>query len=528
MSTIRPTSQATLSAAPAAAPRPAPGHPEIRDQVSLQGATAPEKAPAAPEKSLAPAGSAKSLPTPASAAEARPAPPTTLLMEEPRFEPVPGVPHIAVATVSPAEMARPQALAADMKAQMKAWPSLKAVISVASDGTGESQLLVASRPEAIKASRLEGVYEVVQRLASSKSIKEQARTYPCRFDVVHPLDKEGTLHQMHLAGRHDARSVAAALAEGGRINDLDQVRDLVHHLPRGKRVALLIAGPSAAGKSTIIKAVKQYAAEIGRNVTELMGDMYFKDVDQPGLPQTPKNTPYWDHIEFMDMPRFKEDIARLIKEGEADTPVYNFQDVRPGGWRIPTPFTGFREDKPRHIKLGDEDILVIDSLHAANAEIISHLDKMGLDHATLYLDAPTAETRLVRRLVRDYAERGGRLPKDGLDIWDNTTWPGEVEFVRPTILQMDPGYDTFLTQRFPKDVELDRAQLEERVALLDQYGLPPTYESIGAPAEQLGQMARDEEKRLEGVIADPATSEADRSRAQKALERLRSAPRYQG
>src|SRR5690606_5036552 len=96
------------------------------------------------------------------------------------------------------------------------------------------------------------------------------------------------------------------------------------------------------------------------------------------------------------------------------------------------------------ISLGAEDLLVIDSLHAANEEIVSHLNKLGLEHATIYMDSPQADDRLLRRMVRDYEHRGGRLPHESFDIWDLTTWPGEKDFIRPTILQMDPAKDVFL------------------------------------------------------------------------------------
>lgn len=434
------------------------------------------------------------------------------------FTPSRILPHIAVGNSTDREA---------MKQAMRAWPQLTAVVGVGQSDGRQTRITVASRPGAVGKNRLEGIYEIVQRLASSDLVKEQARAYPSEFHTVRPLDSRGTLHELRLPGPQSAASVEALLADGGQWNRNDQVRRLIHELPRGRRVAVLIAGPSAAGKSTLIREIQQYAAEVGRKVVALQGDMYFKDVDTPGYPKTRRGTHYWDHVDFMDMDRFKSDIGQLIAKGCADTPVYNFQDVRPGGWRIPgINVTGYREPESRRLELGPEDILVIDSLHAANSEVVEHLRKLGLPHRTIYLDSPRADDRLLRRIVRDYARRGGRMPAETLDIWDLTTWPGEKEFVRPTILNLDPDQDVFLITHFPDDLGLSREEMEARAVLLDQYGLAPTYEAFRVPEGELPALARAEEKRLEQVLASPEAGEREKATAKRELERLRSAPRY--
>jgi adenosine deaminase len=412
-----------------------------------------------------------------------------------------------------------------MMRHMRAWPSVTSVIAVGKKGKGKSRILVGSRPDAIRGGSLQDVYEVMKRLSSSPSIKEAAKRWPSGFHVVKALNAEGTLHEVQLPGGQTPETLSLSLKEGGAPNRLDQVRALVESLPKGRRVALLLAGPSGAGKSSLIGQIRDFAKGQGRSVTDLQGDMYFNDIDSPKLPRTPDGSPYWDSTENMDMTRFKEDIASLIRDGKADTPIYNFKDIRPGGWRLPdVKFTGFREEKPRRIELGVDDILVIDSLHAANGQIISHLDSLGLPHATIYLDSERSEDRLVRRLVRDYNERGGILPRTSLDVWDRTTWPGEVEFVRPTILQMDPARDTFLVTKFPKDLGLSREEIERKVTLLEQYGLPPSHVVLRTPEDKLGELQLAEEKRLEELLKSGTMDEQARVRTE--LERMRAAPFY--
>ncbi|MHC9539362.1 MAG: uridine kinase [Vulcanimicrobiota bacterium] len=451
------------------------------------------------------------------------------------FSQIPGLDHIAVASLNnaqPLDEAQYKAMEEQMTGYMRAWPSVTSVITIENTGGNESAALVKSRPDAIAGSTLEGVYEVVERLSSSPSIKEAAMHYPSEFHVVKCLndDESGSLHEIHLPGRQTTQSLSLALGEGGVPNRLDQVQQLIENLPQGQRVALILAGPSSGGKSTLIAQVKEFADKAGRKAVDLQGDMYFRDIDDPDYPRTPdKATLYWDSIEAVDVKRFKEDISTLIQNGSADVPIYNFTDTRPGGWRLPdVKFKGYREEKPRHMEIGNDDILVIDSLHAANREIISHLNSLGLAHATIYLDSEMAEDRLMRRMIRDYAERGGILPESSLEVWDKTTWLGEKQFVRPTILQMDPGKDTFLVTKFPKDPGLSREEINTKVEILEKYGLAPTYEAFAAPPEKLGEMARAEEKQMLEILSSDKSSESQREKAAKALNRLRSAPCYSG
>ena len=85
----------TVVGLPAARPEASP---VVEDRVSV---SAPPSEPEAPE-AAAPAPAAPAVQAPASPAV--PEPPSTLLMEEPaRFEEVPGVPGMAVATVARAD-----------------------------------------------------------------------------------------------------------------------------------------------------------------------------------------------------------------------------------------------------------------------------------------------------------------------------------------------------------------------------------------------------------------------------------------
>jgi uridine kinase len=447
-----------------------------------------------------------------------------------QFKPVSGLPHIAVATVdrlNPLDTSHYSEIGEQMAGYMRAWPSITSVIALGQTGETESAALVKSRPDAVESSALDGVYEVMKRLSSSPSIKEAAKSFPSEFHVVRSLNNEGNFHEIHLPGKQTAETLSQALREGGQPNRLDLVKSLVESLPKGQRVALILAGPSSGGKSTLIKQIGEFAQAAGRTVVPLQGDMYFMDIDDINYPRNIRGALNWDSPEALDMPRLKGDISSLISNGSADIPVYNFNDIRPGGWRIPdVKFTGFREETAKKLEIASDDILIIDSLHAANEQIISQLKELGLPHVTIYLDSERAEDRLVRRVVRDYEVRGGTLPADGIKIWDETAWPGEKEYVRPTILQMDPAQDVFLVTKFDKDPGLSREEIDARSALLEEYGLAPTYDTFSASAEKLPEIARAEEGRLEEILRSTTANEPSKKKARRELDRIRSAPRY--
>ena len=253
--------------------------------------------------------------------------------------------------------------------------------------------------------------------------------------------------------------------------------------------------------------------------------MYFRDADDGEHPRTAAGSPYWDDPRAMHFDEMSADIVRLVGDGKADIPVYDFGASRPGGWKSPgISATGMRLEKTTPTTMGADDILVIDSIHATNPTVIHELEKLNLPHASVYLDSERAEDRLVRRMVRDFSDRG-RTPERTLADWDATTFPGEVHFVRPTLTSLDPAQDLFMVTRFPKDAGFSREVINHKIDLQKQLGLMPTYEAFATPDEKLPEFAASERVRLESVLADPQAKDGDRKLAQRGLDLLKAAGR---
>ncbi|MEW6279788.1 MAG: hypothetical protein AB1758_14265, partial [Candidatus Eremiobacterota bacterium] len=136
----------------------------------------------------------------------------------------------------------------ELKRHMARWPTLKATVAFGPDGNGNTASIVAGRPEDASATSLQGMHEVLARLASSPSIKYAARRYPVSYQPARPVGPDAV--KVRLPGPMDAPTLNQALSEGFQANP----RELGVTLPPG-RVALLVGGPSGAGKTTLSQRV---------------------------------------------------------------------------------------------------------------------------------------------------------------------------------------------------------------------------------------------------------------------------------
>ncbi|MBM3461035.1 MAG: hypothetical protein FJX76_02940 [Armatimonadetes bacterium] len=435
------------------------------------------------------------------------------------FTPLPSQ-AIAVTTASKGWTAENRRdVAEQLISQLKAYPSMHATVAVAPSAGGGTKLMVAGREEALGSSSPEGAFGFIADLAGSRAVK--GAEVGAFYQPPTPVDDLAHVFELSVPTELDPQKLDAALVEGETPNNKALLTDLLAKLPKGKRVAILLGGPSGAGKTTIINELKQMAGD--RKIVALTGDMYFRDMDDAEYPMTAHGTYNWDSPDAMHIDELGRDISKLIGEGTADIPIYDFTATRPGGWRRPVDnVTGIRLDKKEHLELANDDILVIDSLHATNGRIINQLKDLELPHASVYLDTPRAEDRLLRRIVRDYATREGSAERT-LQYWDLTTFPGEVTYIRPTLANLDPAQDVRYLNHFEKDLDLSREEIDARVKLLGKYGLPPTYESFAVPENTMPAFARAEEKRLQSIVDSTTASEGDKAKAQRALDRLHAA-----
>lgn len=178
-----------------------------------------------------------------------------------------------------------------------------------------------------------------------------------------------------------------------------QIADSISHHSKVRLV--LIAGPSSSGKTTFAQRLCIQLRVNGLKPHVISIDDYF--VDRENTPRDEYGEYDFEALEAIDIKLFNEHMARLIAGETVEIPRFNFK-------------TGKREYKGHTITLEEEDVLVIEGIHGLNEKLsyaipkenkfkvyVSCLTQLNVDY---HNRIPTTDTRLIRRMVRDYQYRG--------------------------------------------------------------------------------------------------------------------------
>ncbi len=197
---------------------------------------------------------------------------------------------------------------------------------------------------------------------------------------------------------------------------------------------ILLAGPSSSGKTTTTKKLSMYFRSFGMNPTMISMDDYF--VDREKTPVDENGRPDYERLDALDLDLFDRQIAELLAGQEVRVPTFNF-------------LLGMKEYR-RTLRLGENDVLMIEGIHALNKEILknipeekkikiylSALTELNLDNETRI---STTDNRLLRRMVRDNRTRGYSVEQT-LHNWSKVR-EGEEKYIFP--FQDDANY-TFNT-----------------------------------------------------------------------------------
>jgi len=201
-----------------------------------------------------------------------------------------------------------------------------------------------------------------------------------------------------------------------------QIADQITH--RQNRVRLvLIAGPSAAGKTTFSKRLSIQLLAHGVRPFPLALDNYF--VDREKTPRDEQGKYDFEILEALDLPLFNQHLLALMRGEMVQLPHFNFK-------------TGRRE-KGETIQLGPDHVIVVEGIHGLNPRLvpsvprertfrifISALTQLNIDR---YNRVPTTDTRLIRRIVRDAAYRGYTV-EETLNRWESVR-RGEKRHIFP-------------------------------------------------------------------------------------------------
>ena len=163
---------------------------------------------------------------------------------------------------------------------------------------------------------------------------------------------------------------------------------------------VLIAGPSSSGKTTTCKRLSVQLAVNGIKPIGISLDDYFVDRDK--TPRDEKGDYDFEHLHALNLPLFNEQLSALFRGEEVELPRYDFP-------------TGTSQMSGRKLRLGENEMLVVEGIHALNPELTSQIPNEQIYRVyasaltTILLDnhnyIPTTDNRLLRRIIRDHKYR---------------------------------------------------------------------------------------------------------------------------
>lgn len=245
------------------------------------------------------------------------------------------------------------------------------------------------------------------------------------------------LEQMHwcqLMGVKNVAELNHTLTQGKfgdliRINEalhekkIAEIADMIHQRLDKVRV-VLIAGPSSSGKTSFANRLCIQLQVLGIQPHKISLDDYFVERDKTPVDENGKRN--YEHIQALDLPLLNDDLKKMIAGELVDLPTYNF-------------VTGKREYNGNCIQAKKGEILVLEGIHGLNDMLTSEIPaeqkfKIFISAMTqLNVDdhnrISTSDSRLIRRIVRDYQFRG-RDAAETIRTWNDVT-DGEAENIFP-------------------------------------------------------------------------------------------------
>ena len=192
---------------------------------------------------------------------------------------------------------------------------------------------------------------------------------------------------------------------------------------RGEARLVLVAGPSASGKTTFSKRLSIQLLAHGIRPFPLALDNYF--VDREKTPRDEHGHYDFEALGALDVPLFNQHLLALMRGEVIQLPRFDFK-------------TGRRE-KGETVQLGSDHVIIVEGIHGLNPRLVPSV--RGERTFRIYVSAltqlntdrhnrvPTTDTRLIRRIVRDATYRE-YTAEETLKRWESVR-RGEKRYIFP-------------------------------------------------------------------------------------------------
>lgn len=191
------------------------------------------------------------------------------------------------------------------------------------------------------------------------------------------------------------------------------------------REIVMLAGPSASGKTTTANKIAQKCIARGMQTYVVSLDDFY--LDRGKIPCDESGKPDFETVYALDLPKFSETIHLLLSGAATDLPIFDFT-------------TGKRSDEVRTVTLGEQDAVVVEGLHALNPLITDALPQKNL--LKIYISVSSRiynekgkiilnkrNLRFLRRMTRDYLFRASSV-ENTYNLWESVR-NGEDKYLFP-------------------------------------------------------------------------------------------------
>ena len=242
------------------------------------------------------------------------------------------------------------------------------------------------------------------------------------YETIYKVLNVGTVYRLNKTVKEDKIKYLILLSEALHEKKISQIADKIAKRKGVKMV--LIAGPSSSGKTTFAQRLGIQLKINGLRPVTISVDNYF--VERPQTPRNEKGEYDFENINAIDIDLFNKHLLALLNGEEIEMPEFDFS-------------VGTKRYNGKKMKLADDEILVIEGIHCLNDKLTSQIP---MDQKyTIYISAltvlnmdrynriSTTDTRLIRRIVRDYQFRSYSALHT-LNTWHKVT-EGEEKNIFP-------------------------------------------------------------------------------------------------
>ncbi len=233
------------------------------------------------------------------------------------------------------------------------------------------------------------------------------------------IENVGALNNAIEAGRgREIILISEALHEQ---NIVDIARRIAEN--RQQTRIVLISGPSSSGKTTFSRRLAVQLLALGLSPFALELDSYF--VDREKTPLDENRQLNFEALEALNLDMLGDHLTRLIAGENVTLPRYNFK--------------AGRQETGETVQLSLDQIIILEGIHGLNPRLMPEslsrrafriygaaLTQINLDR---HNRVSTADTRLIRRIVRDARERGYSAIQT-ISRWDSVR-RGEERYIFP-------------------------------------------------------------------------------------------------